>query len=403
MQITKAMRYQIIKPLNCSWDEFGAILRDLSYYTAKMCNAAIQEYWSYYNRRQQYKAEHGVYPTDKDLGYETTFRTHVYHVLRNIYPLMASNNVSQINQFALKRWQADLPDIMRLAKSIPSFRLGVPIQVANSNYRLSIDGDGNYIVEVTLLSREAPLSRFTLLVNPGDQPKAVIFRRIVEGTYKQGTMQIVQHKRNKKWFCIISYTFTAEEKSHLVDRVMGVLLGSTSSALYWAFSHSPKRGNIEYDEIEVAQKKIEALEERRRKILRTAGATGHGRKRKLQPVAHIAGKARQIREAINHKYSRRIVDLAEGNRCGIIRLALNPNARDWTWADLVQKITYKALEKGIKVETDEFAKAMSTCSKCGYMDKENVGDNKEFMTCKNPECKARIDLEYNAARALTKL
>lgn len=135
--VTKATRFQIIKPLDISWDEFGNVLRDLSYHTTKMCNAAIQLYWEHHNKRLKYKQERGVYPKDAEL-YGMSFRNYVYHRLRELYPLMASSNVSQTNQFVQNRWRSDVKEIMQLRKSIPSFRLGTPIQVANSNYRLYV-------------------------------------------------------------------------------------------------------------------------------------------------------------------------------------------------------------------------------------------------------------------------
>ena len=135
--ITKATRFQIIKPLDADWDEFGKILRDLSYYTTKMCNAAIQLYWEHHNKRLQYKSEHGKYPSDKEL-HGMSFRNMVYHQLRELYPLMASSNTSQTNQFAMNRWKNDIKAVMQLQKSVPSFRLGTPIQVANSNYHLDV-------------------------------------------------------------------------------------------------------------------------------------------------------------------------------------------------------------------------------------------------------------------------
>ncbi|KNZ68681.1 putative transposase DNA-binding domain protein [Thermincola ferriacetica] len=406
LQVTKAVRFQIIKPLNFSWDEFGRILNDLSYHTTLMCNAAVQMYWEHNVMRNRYKAEHGRYPQDKEI-YGQSFRNVVYHRLREMYPLMASSNVSQTNQFALKRWQTDLREVMRLQKSVPSFRLGTPVQVANQNYSLYIaKGEPpEYCAEITLLGKDAACRRFTVLLDAGDAPKKAVFRRIVEGKYKQGVMQIIKHPRKKKWFCIVSYTITKDPAPGLdQERVMGVNL-ATGEAVYWAFSFSPKRGSIPAGEIEAAEKKIRAITARRREMQRTAGVTGHGRKRRLKATRVLAGKTANIRDAINHKYSRRIVRIAAANRCGKIRLAdmsalgMSGALKAWPWSDLVQKIGYKAAEQGIDVEIVEKpgdrAKAWHTCSECGYSAPENVGDNTEFLACK--ECGARISLEYNAA------
>lgn len=404
MEITKATRFQIVKPLDVPWDDFGQILRDLSYHTTKMCNAAVQMYWEHHNKRLQYKAEHGKYPEDKAL-YGMSFRNVVYHRMREIYPIMASSNASQTNQFALNRWKTDVPDVMRLQKSIPSFRLGAPIQVANANYRLYVaEGEKpEFRADVTLLGKDAEHGRFSLLLDGGDAPKKAIFQRVMDGTYKQGTMQILRHPRKKKWFCIVSFTFTPEAKCLDESRAMGVNFGS-GDALYWAFNFGRKRGLIPAAEIEAAEIKIAAISDRRRGMLRTAEARGHGRKRRLKPTESLQGTVANIRDAINHKYSRKIVTVAVGNRCGIIRLAdtsgldLDGAFKHWAWADLGEKIRYKAAEAGITVEIVDAQKAFYTCSSCGYSHLENTEGNEEFLACKNPECDARVNLQYNSAR-----
>jgi len=398
MQLTKAIRFQIIKPLDVSWDEFGKILNDLSYQTTRMCNAAVQMYWEYHNQRLAYKQEYGKYPKDAEI-FGASYRTQVYRKLREIYPLMASSNVSQTNQFALNRWKTDVKEIMRLQKSIPSFRLGTPIQVANQNYTLYVaEGEKpEFRADVTLLSREAEHGRFSLLLDGGDASKKAIFRRIVEGTYKQGVMQIVRHQKKKKWFCIISYTFTPEQKSLDESRTMGVNFAS-GEAVYWAFNFGPKRGSIPAGEIEAANAKIAALTARRREMQRTAGTQGHGRKRRLKATESLQGKVAHIRDAINHKYSKRIVQMAVANRCGVIRLADVSGLNSWPWADLIEKIKYKAQEQGISVQVVDRKKAEYTCSRCGYSNPENIEGNIEFLTCK--ECDARINMEYNTARNL---
>lgn len=74
------------------------------------------------------------------------------------------------------------------------FKLGVPIQVANQNYIL-LESGSDFIAEVTLQSKEAEINRFVLLLDPGEAAKKAIFRRIADGTYKQGVMQIVHNSK----------------------------------------------------------------------------------------------------------------------------------------------------------------------------------------------------------------
>ncbi len=408
--ITKAVRFQIVKPIDTSWEDLGKVLQDLSYWTAKLCNFAVQLYWENHNFRLKYKEEKGKYPgaAEEKQIYGCTFRNHVYRRMRELYPLLASSNTSQTNQFIMNRWKNDVPEMMKLKKSIPSFRLyGAPIQVANQNYQLSlVEGEKpEYRVAVTLLGKEAEQGRFHLIVDCGDGSKKAIFRRILSGEYKQGAMQIVRNRRKKKWFCVVAYSFEPEKAAGLVqNRVMGVNFACAGEAVTWTFNCGHKRGNIPVSEIEAAEAKIAAITKRRQEVLRCVGAKGHGRKRRLAATEKAMGKATQIREAIAHKYSRQIVDIAAANRCGIIRLAdiseaeLENGVKRFPWAALVEKIRYKAEEKGIVVQKADRQKAMYTCSRCGYSNPENIDKNTMFLTCKNEKCGSKTDMAYNAAR-----
>ena len=398
-QITKATRFQIIKPLDATWDELGQVLRDLSYYTTRMCNRAVQLYYDNNNIRLRHKAEHGKYPADKDL-YGQSFRNYVYHELRSIYPLMSSTNASQTNQFAMNRWKNDVKEVLRLQKSIPSFRLGTPVQVANKSYNLSVtEGEKpEYIAQVTLLSKEADRGRFTLLLDGGDSSKKALFRRIMDGTYKQGAMQITYNKRKRKWFCIVSFSFEPKKpvQGQELDptRAMGILFGTADYAIYCAYSFGRKRYTIPIGEVAAAEKKIYAITERRKEIQRHAGYRGHGRARKLLGTSNLVGQATDIRDAINHKYSRQITDVAAANRCGVIRIA-KPDTNGWTWANLIEKVRYKAEEKNIEVEVVELDG--KKCYKCGA-DIADVAGDSNILTCLS--CDAKIDKDYNTAKRI---
>jgi transposase len=409
MMVTKAVRFQIVKPIQSSWEELGNVLRDLSYWTAKLCNFAVQLYWENHHFRLRYKNEKGKYPgaAEEKQIYGCTFRNHVYRRMRELYPLLASSNTSQTNQLVMNRWKNDISEVMKMQKSIPSFRLdGAPIQVANQNYRLSlVEGENpEYRVAVTLLGKEAEQSRFLLILDGGDGSKKAIFRRIMS-EYKQGAMQIVRNKRKKKWFCVVAYSFEPEKVAGIDEnRVMGVNFACSGEAVTWTFNYGHKRGNIPISEIEAAETKIAAITKRRREMQRSIGSSGHGRKRRLAATENSQGKATQIRDAIAHKYSRRIVDIAAVNQCGTIRLAdmsgveLENGTKRFTWAALAEKIRYKAEEKGMVVQKSDRQKALYTCSRCGYSNPENIEKNSAFLTCKNEECGSKTDMAYNAAR-----
>lgn len=53
-RITKCMRYEIIKPTNCSWETLGKVLHDLRYKSARIGNYMVQLMWQWDTYRYQY-------------------------------------------------------------------------------------------------------------------------------------------------------------------------------------------------------------------------------------------------------------------------------------------------------------------------------------------------------------
>jgi len=227
----------------------------------------------------------------------------------------------------------------------------------------------------------------------------------MDGTYKQGAVQIVRNARKRKWFCVVAYTFEANGENSLDEnRIMGVNFAAGAYAVYWAFNFSSKRGTVPGGEVEAVERKVAAITARRKELQRTSGVSGHGRKRKLKPTETLVGKPTNIRDVINHKYSKRLVRIAAANRCGIIRLVdmsgvkLEGAFGTWPWADLVEKVRCKAQELGIAIQVADRKKAGYTCSKCGYSHPENVEGNTGFLTCKDKGCGGKIDMNYNTAK-----
>jgi hypothetical protein len=57
---TKVMRYQIIKPVNDSWDVFGKVLREIQRETRTALNKTIQLCWKWQRFSAEYKEQFGV-------------------------------------------------------------------------------------------------------------------------------------------------------------------------------------------------------------------------------------------------------------------------------------------------------------------------------------------------------
>lgn len=295
--------------------------------------------------------------------------------------------------------ESNKKEILNLHKSIPSFKLGTPIQIAGNNYKLILE-DKKYYIQTTLFSGQE-INRFKLQLKVKDKTQRNIIYNILHNIYKQGSAQIKKEKN--KIFLILSYSFENKEEINLdKEKIMGIDLGLTNVAVM-AFNFSKKRFYIKGGEIKEHNNRIKA----RRKSIQQQGKycgdarNGHGRKRKLKPIESLKKKESNYRDYINHRYSKYIVKIAYENNCGIIKMedleGINKDKtflKEWPYFDLQEKIIYKAKGLGINVVKVKPDYTSQMCSKCGYIDKENRETQSEFI-CK--ECGFSINADYNAA------
>ena len=66
----------------------------------------------------------------------------------------------------------------------------------------------------------------------------------------------------------------------------------------------------------------------------------------------------------------------------------------WSYYELQNMIEYKAEREGISVKYVDPAYTSQTCSKCGYVDKENRTSQEKFKCI---ECGFELNADHNAA------
>lgn len=401
MELTKSTKLKIKRPLNATWKEVNPILEDLKYYSAKIMNHTIQKCYEWMNFRLKYKEEHGCYPKEKDIFNNRSFQNSIYRDCREKFPIIYSKNLMQTILFAKKRWDTDEKDILRLKKSIPSFKLDCPIIIANQPYFFAKEDD-MYILDVGLLSQKSnSKTRFRFEIYCRDKSTKAILDRLIKGKYNYGFAQIVKEKN--KWFVIASYKFSSQEKKLDRNKILGIDLG-INYPVYMAISDSWHRYKIKGGEIEQFRRSIE---QRKKDLLHQgrycgSGRIGRGIKTRIKPADFARKRVTNFRNTVNHKYSRFVVEIALKHQCGVIQMeCLEGISKDstflkrWSYYDLQQKIEYKAKEHGIEVRYINPEYTSQRCSRCGYIDSRNRPDQKTFK-CVN--CGFETHADYNAAR-----
>jgi IS605 OrfB family transposase len=406
MKHTKVMRYQIIKPINDTWETLGHVLREIQRETRAALNKTIQLAWEWQGFRAEYKQRYEEYPKTKDhLGY-SALHGYAYNRLKDEFYRMNTANLSQTVKRAADKWKSDLKDVMRGDKSIASFKKDCPIDIVSQALRIRKDGS-DYILTLSLVSikyrkeLERKQSSFDVLISANDKTQRDILDRLIAGEYKLGASQLLYHK--KKWFVNVNYQFEKEETAFDQDNIMGVDLGIVYP-VYMAFNNSLHRYKIEGGEIERFRAQVER---RKKQLLQQAkycgeGRRGHGTKTRIQPIEVVSDKVANFRDTVNHRYSRYVVDMAIKHRCGTIQMedltgiaTDNTFLKSWPYYDLQQKIEYKAHEAGIQVVYIKPDYTSQRCSKCGHIERDNRTEQATFE-CKS--CGFKTNADFNAAR-----
>ena len=404
--LVKIMRFQIVKPVNDSWEEVGQVLRDLQYNTRKMMNKTIQLCWEYHNFSSDYKAKYGMYPDMKEvLGYKM-INAYCSNRLKNEFNKIPSDIRDTTIMNTTKKWKSDLKEVMLGDRSIPNFRKDVPIDLHNRSIKVTKDNN-DYVFRLSLLSEgyKKELGKkkgyYDVVVSAKDNTQKVILDRILNGEYKVSASKMFREKN--KWFINLAYKFEQFESILDKDIIMGIDMGIVNP-IYMAFNNSLHRYKVKGGEIEKARRTIEKEknEMAHQAMYCGEGRRGHGKKTRIKAIHKKRNKVSNFRDTFNHKYSKYVVDMAMKHQCGTIQMedlkGINTDSiflKNWSYYDLQQKIEYKAKALGIDVVYVNPRYTSQRCNKCGCIDKENREDQATFH-CKT--CGFKTLADFNASR-----
>lgn len=393
---TKVFRIEILKPLNYTWSEFNAIINKANYASAQLANEVIT--------KQHLLSKKYIEKPDTFCALIEGCKSSrcSFHV-----------NCAVCRQAKLK-YQALAKKLLRADISIPTFKNNVLYIVSKGVKIERLDND-DYVVQLSILPGRGANHPKVLLRTKGLQEKSAgyyqILQRIIDGGYKLGFCQIKRDKKRNKIYLMISYTFEVENNDALVEsRIMGVDLGVATPA-YCAFNDSLKRKSFHVEGQRLLKVKNQILARRRammREISRREVRRGHGLSGKYKPLIALNQKWDNFRHSWNHTLSSRIVDYALKEKAGTIHLEdLSVNGipkflgKEWAVAELLNMITYKAKEVGIKVFRIDPYKTSQVCSRCGVIKEEfsfqdRIKNGMPIFDC--DACIFEDNADYNAAK-----
>ena len=193
--------------------------------------------------------------------------------------------------------------------------------------------------------------------------------------------------RNQSGELILRLVFKTKETAVPASTGLGIDLGITKPIV---FSDGKMLGSGRY----IKHKKLEY---------------GKKRARSQKNKAFISAKQGRWTNDLNHKLSRKAVDYAISQGASVLALEnlkgnylSNRRFRKYSWAfkDLLTKISYKALDAGLKVISVNPAYTSQRCSCCGSESKDNR-KSQDWFLCR--KCNYQANADVNASKNILNL
>ena len=410
--LAKVMKYELRYLDGAgSFEQMQERLWVLQRQTREILNRSIQIsfHWDYTSR--EHFEQTGQY---LDVFSETGYKRldgYIYSRVKDSCGDMASGNINATLQKAWNKYGTSKLDVLRGQMSLPSYKKDQPLVIEKHNIRLSMDGQ-QALAEITLFSnkfkKENSLSSnvlFAFQLHDGTQRR--ILNSVLSGEYGLGQCQLVYDR--PKWFLLLTYTFTPQNRQLDPDRILGVDLGECYALCASVFGEYGSL-RIEGGEVTAYAKKLEA---RKRSLQKQAavcgeGRKGHGTKTRVADAYQMQDRIANFRDTVNHRYSKALIDYALKNQCGTIQMEDLSGIRQdtgfpkflqhWTYYDLQSKIENKAKEHGIRIVKINPRYTSQRCSKCGAIDSGSRTSQARFCCTK---CGFTANADYNASQNIS--
>ncbi len=462
MRHTKVIRFRILKPADGrTWNELGQVLRDVRYRVFRLANLALSEQYLAFHLFRTGQAQ--TYAPSKVAALNERLKTMLLEEQKNrkatdkekpgTHPIVYSKNgaipdavVGALSQYKIKglATNAKWSQVVRGKTSLPTFRndMAIPVRCDKLGYkRLEQTPSGD--VELDLMVCLQPYPRVALATKDkkiGDGARAILDRLLANREqsldgYRQRVFEIKQDRQTAKWWLFIAYDFPATPVVGLKeDVVVGVDVGF-SCPLYAAISNGHARlGRRSFGALGARIRSLQRQVMARRRDIQRGGReissqetarSGHGRKRKLQPIEKLEGRIHNAYTTLNHQLSATVIQFALDHGAGVVQIedltGLAENltgtfiGASWRYHQLQAFLEYKAKEKGIAVRKVNPRYTSRRCSACGTInagfdraardEASRPGYSARFQ-CVNPGCDYAtrpVDADYNAARNLATL
>lgn len=393
--LTRAVRVELLKPINCTWDELGTVLRTQRQVMGSLIQAAVDAIVAC-DVVGSGAVKLAVAPKAKakspaGLGYQA--------MLKELERIKGGKwSAQQLAALDIAAGAVLAPLSKRAASDYSNWRSAQyskrqrgqgkrgrasygrmqPIPVHNANWSLRRDGKG-LSIELKLLSK----GKLRVLVAPSRGSHWETLRGIVSGSLPHGDCKLLYDERRRKWYGLLSYAEPAIHRPEcspdrvlVIHRGMHNFLTALSSTGHFN-KMTPGRKLL------AAKRRFKARRDDVKNVSKSergSGGKGHGTPRRYALPDALAEKEKRFIRTYCRQQAARVVQLAVQWGCGTVVLedyggiqpSDDPNKRRFVerfpFHELGECIAWALRKSGLTLETVASEYISSECPACGNLD-----------------------------------
>lgn len=410
VRLIRAIRCEVVKPLNESWDEFGALLRTIRSVSHRLYTAAALA------GVRVDRAKRIGRPEIDDKGKEVVPATAAYREIeieleslrdwakkkRNQgeeratierlgeleLPGSMKSCISQTAMVGVQRWLN-----AKQRERVPTWKHGAPIPCRANETSFMLADDKAIVMSVQL----RPAGRVNVLLNPGRGSNWAKIRALAteEDGVKHGDVKLTYSEREKKWFAIVAFSEPMPKPPELDETIVMVihrghrnlLVAGTNHGHYSVLSTGAKLYSFK-QRMAARRKSYQSITRGER----GRGASGHGRKRRYSLPERLSEVEANFVKTLCQQMGARIVELAKRWGAGTVLIedygGIEPSSDDgkatkFPMYQLRQSVEWSLKKNGMKLGTYEHFFMSQTCPACGNVDEKQHNRRTGVFHCKN--------------------
>lgn len=429
--ITRALRVEIVKPLNCTWDEAGQRLRDMRSIVHRLYDAAAQiARWTDYRNRHGEVAGHPKTRAYQAVEEELVeIREWAAKAARKAKKAAKEEgkaaDTAMLDRLSAIEFPGGVKGAISVAAfagfrkwnkggrrtSYPSWGYGAPIPVRASDSSLRITprgvsvlaklsaGHGDPIEFAVQAGKGKHFGRLRALAKAETEPNPRL---------KRGELKILYSEKDKKWFLFIAYSEPPPIRPDTCDpdHVM-VLHRGYRNLLVCATNHGRYQVLATGKKLLAFKRGMEARRESFQAVTRAergSGAHGHGRGRRYEVSNSISEKEKNHVHTLCQQLGARVAQLAVAWGCGTVAIesygGIEPDADRakrvfiprFPNAELKGCVAWSLKKIGIELGEYEHAFMSQTCPCCDSVDEGQINRRTGVFHCRVCSFDRDVDL-----------